>query len=944
MPTSCPRCSRLNPSQALFCYFDGVALGNQAQFTSDPARQRFPMPFVFSSGQRCQSFDELALGIQNHWEETRELIRDGSLVTFLTGLGRADLARKAREAAREADIDQGVNQLLQALPVSVLEPARLVVEPAQINLGVLRPGQNVRFELHLRNTGMGLITGNISSDGVNWIYLGEPSARSPRKVFQFLHETVIVVHVNGPALRASVKPLLSWLSIESNAGKLQVPITAEVPVTPFPDGVLAGAKTPRQLAEKAQARPREAAELFAVGAVARWYQANGWIYPVQDPAASGVAGVQQYFEALGVTSPPRVTISNTELQLQGRVGEAVEGVLQLHTVDRKPIFAHANSDQPWLQISSVDLNGRSATVQLRVPQVPNVPGQTLSACVTVTSNGRQRFRVPVHLRVAAESWTHVPAATVAAVAPDTNARLPDYQVPPPVRRAEILPEVLPVQAADSIPEVLPIEAVPTRPVLPPPTSGDPAVEPERFPLGRYLLASIPVLLLVMGLLTTLIRDLGLRPDSPSNSEGLTSTSPAKQLLALLFHDKEEAVRLTRGGGGVKPADEGEVSETFPGFWEPSMRFGLSVRDPERGTITRRLTFEPDGKTNNTVVHLNGEEWLFGERPFRTLDREYLGDWPGRWLERSTAPIGKLAGRLQHGRRSVWVYDAEKIHVAQTVGLVLGAQSGHLDTCLIHYQITNHDREPHTVGLRFLLDTFIGNNDGVPFLLPGKSELCTTLAEFNGSENIPDFIQACESESRDSRGTVAQIVLRLPGLEPPSRVTLSAWPNPRLPDPRARQEKTLWTVPLFPIKTLPPGDSAVTIYWNPQVLPPGSSREMAFTYGLGTIASSEGGGQLALSAAGAFEPGGEFTLTAEVRDPVKGQTVTLELPEGFSLVSGQMTQSVPPLARSASTSFSPVTWRIRCGPREGTYKLRVRSSTGASQSRLIQVKIRGIFGN
>ena len=37
--------------------------------------------------------------------------------------------------------------------------------------------------------------------------------------------------------------------------------------------------------------------------------------------------------------------------------------------------------------------------------------------------------------------------------------------------------------------------------------------------------------------------------------------------------------------------------------------------------------------------------------------------------------------------------------------------------MVRYQIENKDTQNHKVGLRFLLDTYIGANDGVPFTIP-----------------------------------------------------------------------------------------------------------------------------------------------------------------------------------------------------------------------------------
>src|SRR5207302_631443 len=79
MVQTCPRCCRTNPVEALFCYHDGNPLGNGRSGDGpralvEPARRRFPMPFVFPSGRACHSFDELALGCFDDWPAALELV------------------------------------------------------------------------------------------------------------------------------------------------------------------------------------------------------------------------------------------------------------------------------------------------------------------------------------------------------------------------------------------------------------------------------------------------------------------------------------------------------------------------------------------------------------------------------------------------------------------------------------------------------------------------------------------------------------------------------------------------------------------------------------------------------------------------------------------------------------------------------------------------------
>jgi hypothetical protein len=91
--------------------------------------------------------------------------------------------------------------------------------------------------------------------------------------------------------------------------------------------------------------------------------------------------------------------------------------------------------------------------------------------------------------------------------------------------------------------------------------------------------------------------------------------------------------------------------------------------------------------------------------------------------------------------------------------------------------------------------------------------------------------------------------------------------------------------------------------------------------------------------GSFTPGGEFTVTAYVQDPRVGQTVTLTLPSEFTLVGGSETQNVP--AGGGASRTSPVTWRVRA-KNEGTFPVKVTSSTGKSQTQQVRIRAKGLF--
>jgi hypothetical protein len=862
----------------------------------------FHSPLVFPSGRQCHDFEQLARACNDCWDEAKVMLREGFLGSFLGGVGRTDLALVAREAARFPDADRGLDQFLEKLPGKALVPPKLHVEPAEVALGRLAIGQDRTFPLRLRNQGMRLLYGSVSVVDCDWLTVGE-GAGSPQKHFQFGTDAVIPVQVRGKNLRASNKPSEGKLVIDSSGGAVTVVVRAEVPVKPFPTGALAGAVSPRQIAEKAKAAPRDAAALFEQGAVARWYEENGWKYPVLGPSAIGTGAVQQFFEALGLTAAPKVDISERSLGLHGSPGEQLKHPLEVKTAENRVVWAHGSSDQPWLVVGRSRPAGRTVAIPVSVPAVPDRPGETLQANVTVTANGNQRFVVPVTLAISGSRrpTTSRPSGPEAAVVD--------------VLPAEAVPLVaLPATGQaiqNSRPAPAPARAAPVRGAADLPAVG-PAGEGGKTPQWLHL---IPAGVIALAVLVVIGRDLIRAGGGPSVSEVLDN----EPRILLHLHDESHK--------------KDDVDKRMP---DPTMRFGLAMplprekdKDPKKPQDEKRLTFDTYGRSNNTCVRLDGSERLFGP----------AANGPaGKWVERAKTWKDDQ-GREHEGSRAVWAWDDKKVQVTQTVEIVRGELSGLLDTCLVRYTLDNKDSAAHTAGLRFLLDTFIGSNDGVPFTIPGDPELCDTLKTFESADKVPDFIQALEKEDLAHPGTVAHLKLKLGGrVETPSRVVLGAWPDDYLQKllnlPQARGPDTLWDVPVLSMKAPWPYDSAVTIYWDDKPLPAGEKRELGFTYGLGSVSSS---GKLLLTVDGSFKPGGELTVAAVVSEPQPGETVTLKLPAGFELTSGAARQEVPPVAAGAARRNSTVTWKVKAGP-VGKHNLEAESSTATKQA--VQVTIKG----
>jgi hypothetical protein len=247
----------------------------------------------------------------------------------------------------------------------------------------------------------------------------------------------------------------------------------------------------------------------------------------------------------------------------------------------------------------------------------------------------------------------------------------------------------------------------------------------------------------------------------------------------------------------------------------------------------------------------------------------------------------------------------------------------------------------------MLDTFIGANDGVPFVIPGQKGLLTDLRQF-GEKEIPDYVEAIEVPDLDKPGTVAHIGLKgisIPKveLEPVHEMLICRWPG----------SETRWRPEKRDIRSIEGekeqgevGDSCVFIYWSTLPMPPGTKRNMAFTYGLGKMAASPTGGgsgktQLALTSGGSFQPGGVFTVTAYVKGAQEGQKVKLSLQSGLSFAGDEPAEKAVDGA-DPKAGYSQVSWRVKAKD-TGEYVLTATSGAVTAKDK-VKIKIGGVFGS
>ncbi len=352
-------------------------------------------------------------------------------------------------------------------------------------------------------------------------------------------------------------------------------------------------------------------------------------------------------------------------------------------------------------------------------------------------------------------------------------------------------------------------------------------------------------------------------------------------------NKWYGIAVCLGGGGPGAGVKIAVS----GF-----NFGFAI---DNG---KRLTYSTNGSSNSTVVKMDGQTTEFGHPNGKVVE-----------------PFAPLPNG---GARSTWILN--NVRFTQTLEPIT-SQTGARDTVLVRWMIRNEDTKQHQVGLRVQLDTMIGQNDGVPFAVPGMSDMITTTADFPKQGPIPHFIQALEVPNLKNPGTVAHLSLQLGGrIEAPGRVCLTHWPGFNF---------LTWDVPMRGLRD-GTEDSAVVLYWNEASLAQNQEREIGFSYGLGDVKSTEG--RIGTTTVSNAVTGRSFPVTVYVQDPVKGETLTLESPPGVD-IEGARTVAVPPIPAASKERTSIVTWMAKV-PAAGKFEFTIRSSTGETQRQTLNVAI------
>jgi len=399
----CPRCQRANPREAVYCYFDGIVLHQGVAGVALPGQ--LPQEFVFPSGRRCKTFDDLVQGCQYEWEDARSLLHNGDFARYFAQVGRHDLVRIAQENQNQPDPDIGLHTFLGQLPASQIQGPRLDLNPRRLMLAGVRPGEQRRVALTILNQGKGLLQGKVTvSEGGHWLRIADGNSSvdgaagsSGECALKTAKSQQIHLHIDARGLTAP-QTYSGKLTVITNGGISEVAVRLDVASVPFARPPFQGAASPRQIAERMRGNPKQAVPLLENGEIAQWFQVNGWAYPVSGPPARGIAAVQQFFECMGLSKPPPLQLSDQEFQFLCTPPEVVQARVTLRTNSKKWVYAQADSDKPWLRVTTPSVSGPQQTqIAFEVDSTLMDVGGLHLGTILINANAGQKLAVRVQV-------------------------------------------------------------------------------------------------------------------------------------------------------------------------------------------------------------------------------------------------------------------------------------------------------------------------------------------------------------------------------------------------------------------------------------------------------------------------------------------------------------------------------------------------------------------
>ncbi|MBU1076212.1 MAG: hypothetical protein KKH98_02895, partial [Spirochaetes bacterium] len=312
-----------------------------------------------------------------------------------------------------------------------------------------------------------------------------------------------------------------------------------------------------------------------------------------------------------------------------------------------------------------------------------------------------------------------------------------------------------------------------------------------------------------------------------------------------------------------------------------------------------LLFEDEIPTSFSTIRINERNYKFGSEEGEFIGNMITGD-----------------------QRMKCAWMKKKIKVIQYLRFVQGITTGNIDTIEISYDIENTDTQQHDIGIRIMLDTYLGKEDGAPFRIPGRGPVTTEL--FLSKSMIPSYWYAFDDLMNSTIRAQGTLLKR--NTLKPDKVVYASWIkfSENLWDFSLEEGKSFRRTPLGPL------DSAVAVYWYPRRINPKESFQVKTYYGI-YGADVHSGISLSASLCGPLisymDP---FLVTLDIKniakDDLESVSAGIILPGGLELAEDE--KKVKLLDRLDSGQIRHLNWKVVPDSfEEGEFEYQVKIKAG-----------------
>ncbi|MCK4543424.1 MAG: hypothetical protein KAU17_14430 [Spirochaetales bacterium] len=236
--------------------------------------------------------------------------------------------------------------------------------------------------------------------------------------------------------------------------------------------------------------------------------------------------------------------------------------------------------------------------------------------------------------------------------------------------------------------------------------------------------------------------------------------------------------------------------------EDTGRFSAYVKDSSSGATYQSFLLDDDPRTTVLIMLIGNSIYRMGE----------------------SSGFDQFVEQTEKGARFIWA--SSSLRITEEFTFLRSSPAAETDGFSITITVENISESAITVGINYLLDTYLGERVGSHFMTSGNLAI---NRETEYTNSAPDY---WVSPSQDNTALGFLGMLRGAGITSPDRVIFANW---------KRLNETPWTFSVnssrnFNYLPYSINDSSVAIYYNPQILKKGEKKRVVLAFG---ASSSDG---------------------------------------------------------------------------------------------------------